>query len=146
MIRLLWIPVTGTVAALIAILLAHGPRERDSGPTLPEDDPAFPELPVPGAGLPDDLNPADEEPPLPPPPEPIEFALRLESDGSFVAESGETFADADAVAEQLATDARVRNRVILTNGDKVAEEALDQALTALSGKFEVRKAYSAPKK
>lgn len=160
--RLLLIPVAGTIAALVVVLLAHEPREQD-----PETD--FP-LPPPAV---DDSGPAEahgdaaepEEQPeaktektaekgkkkkkekreAPPPPQ-AEYYLRLEKDGSLVdLDSARSFADSAAVIAGL-SDKVTRHRIILSNGEGVEEAALDDLLEGLSARFEVRKVYRAPEK
>ena len=142
MIKLLAIPVAGTIAALVAILLAHPEREgasprREFEPPpfhLPEEEP---ELPVP---------PEDEEeaaPPVrpPPAPEPREFHLQLEADGALLdLESREVYADAEALAQDLGD---APHTLVIVNGEGVGEEALDQALARLRDRFLVRKVYRA---
>lgn len=162
MIRLLWIPLAGTVAAFIVILLAHEPREEEPAPVFPEPPPAqpddAPEVPVPdssdrspqGAKADDasepEEKPAPKPPPEPPPPPPVEYFLRLEKDGSLVdLDSMRTFAAGAAVIAELADD-RTRHRIILSNGEGVEEAALDKLFDDLRTKFEVRKVYRAPKK
>jgi hypothetical protein len=144
MIRLLWIPMTGTVAALIVILLTHHPRGEEPAPDFPEPPPALPsdapEEPVPDSSRP------EREQAREPEPAPAEHFLRLEKDGSLVdRDSGRTFADGAAVIAELAKGERVRDRIILSNGDGVEEAALDKLVESLSAKFEeVRKVYRAP--
>lgn len=154
--RLLLIPVAGTIAALVVVLLAHEPREEEPGPVFPDPPPALPDdesdaddAPE-GDALPDDA--ADEPeakpqpPPEPPPPPQAEYYLRLEKDGSLVdLDSARSFADSAAVIAGLGHD-DTRHRIILSNGEGVKEAALDQLLEGLSAKFEVRKVYRAPEK
>ncbi|MHC4548889.1 MAG: hypothetical protein ACYTEZ_08930 [Planctomycetota bacterium] len=145
MIRLLWIPVAGTVAALIVILLAHEPRGEEPGPAPVEAPPPVTEPP--DETEPPEPDEAEPPPPPPPPPEAVEYQLRLEKDGRLVdIESGRTYADLADVLGQLVADERVRNRIFLSNGAEVTEEALDRAVETLRDSFEVRKVYSAPAK
>lgn len=153
MIKLLAIPVAGTVAALIALLIAHPERDFhdkdvDEGPDVTDarsdrpDIPDFPDMPVPSDAEGDENKP----PPPPPPPDPMEYQLRLDGGGKFVdLETGQEFDDIAGVLKQLATDPRVRNRVILSNGAGTDEAALDKVLEKLRTTFDVRKFYSAPK-
>jgi len=160
MIRLLWIPVAGTVAAFIVILLAHEPREEDPAPVFPEPPPALPDdasdAPASdlsgrspgGANADDATKPAKKPKPKAPPPElpppPEEHFLRLEKDGSLVdLDSSRTFADGAAVIAELVRE-KVRDRIILSNGEGVEEAELEQILESLRAKFEVRKVYRAP--
>lgn len=150
MIRLLWIPVAGTVAALIVVLLTHEPREEEPGPAFPELPPALPPaLPdiAPEVPVPDDATKPEKKPaPKPLPPAEVHH-LRLEKDGSLVdLESSRTFADGAAVIAALVKDERVRDRIFLANGADVKETALDKILETLSAKFEVRKVYRAAEK
>jgi hypothetical protein len=157
--RLLLIPVAGTIAALVVVLLAHEPREEEPGPIFPEPPPALPadtsyaHDSAGGDDLPDDAaEPAEQPeakpkpPPEPPPPPVSEYYLRLEKDGSLVdLDSSRSFADSAAAIAAL-SHKRTRHRIILSNGEGVAEAALDKLLEGLGAKFEVRKAYRAPEK
>jgi hypothetical protein len=149
MTRLLAIPVAGTIAAIIVVLLAHEPREEEPGTVFPEPPPALPDD-VPDAPVPDEGEKAEEKPApkrTPPPPRPAEHFLRLEKDGSLVdLGNSRTFAHTAAVIAELAKDERVRNRIILSNGAGVEDAALDKIVESLSAKFVVRKVYRAPKK
>ena len=149
--RLLVIPVAGTIAALVVVMLAHEAREEEPGPVFPELPPVLPED-VPEAPGPDDAASPEEKPEAKPkpPPEPLpplsEYYLRLEKDGKLVDLDGaRSFADTDAVIEGLSHD-EVRHRIILSNGEGGDEAALDSLLEGLSAKFEVRKVYRAPEK
>jgi hypothetical protein len=152
--RLLVIPVAGTIAALVVVLLAHEPREEEPGPVFPEPPPpVLPddeiEAPVPAkaddAAEPEE-KPAPKKPPPPPPPPVSEYYLRLEKDGRLVDLDGSrSFADGAAVIDGLSHD-KTRHRIILSNGEGVEEAALDNLLEGLSAKFEVRKVYRAPEK
>lgn len=115
MTKYLWIPVAGTVAALIAIALAHGPREGEGAA------PALPRL--------EELLP----------PEAPEHALALAADGSFT-EGEHTFASAEEVIAELATEEGPRPTIILRKAsDEVTDEALEAAEEALAGRFDVRR-------
>ena len=137
MTRLIAIPVTGTVAALIVILLAHEPR----GDSEPE--PAPPLLDT----LPDISSLAADQPPPPPPPpapEPREYQLQVNRDGGLRdLESGKTYPDIKSVIDELGD---ARHTIVVTNEEGVAEAALDTAMAALRDRFEMRKIYRAPKK
>jgi len=151
MIRLLWIPLAGTVAALTVILLTHEPRAEEPGIAFPEMPPVLPDdvsdVPVPDDATKPPEKPQPKEPPRPPPPPPREHRLRLESDGSLVdLDRSRTFADGAAVIAELVKDERVRDRIFLTNGADVKEDALDKILEKLSATFEVRKVYRAAEK
>jgi hypothetical protein len=156
------IPVAGTIAALIVVLLAHEPREAKPATDFPirppalEDDasdaPVPDASPTPEGATADDASGPEEKsapkptPPEPPPPPPSQYNLRLEKDGSLVdLDSSRSFADGAAVAAELA-DEKVRHRIFLSNGEGVEEAALDKLLEELSAKFEMRKVYRAPKK
>ena len=147
MIKLLAIPVAGTIAAVIALMIAHPERDFhdkdvDEGPDVTEarpDRPDFPDIDTPF--LPDEDKPASK----PPPPDPVEFQLRLDGGGKLVdLETGREFDDIAGVLKELVTDPRVRNRVILSNGAGTDEATLDKALEKLRASFDVRKFYSAP--
>ena len=153
--RLLVIPVAGTIAALVVVMLAHEAREEEPGPVFPELPPVLPED-VPEAPVPDDAASPEEEPeakpkpppePPPKPPPPVsEYYLRLEKDGKLVDLDGaRSFADTDAVIEGL-SHKDTRHRIILSNGEGVEEAALDEILEKLAAKFEVRKVYRAAEK
>jgi hypothetical protein len=129
-IRLLWIPVAGTVAAVVAIVLAHEPRG---------DEGARPMDPLPFEFPPEPMEPPEE--PEPPPP-PSELHLRLEADGSLVdTETSERFASLAELREALG---EVRPMLWIGNGEGVAEAQVDEALAQLSDRFQVRKVYRAP--
>jgi hypothetical protein len=146
MIRLLWIPLAGTIAAFIVVLLAHEPREEEPGPAFPELPPELPDV-VPEVPVPDPATKPEEKPPPKPLPPPAEHHLRLEKDGSLVdLRRSHTFADGAAVIAELVKDERVRDRIFLTNGADVEEAALDEILEKLAAKFEVRKVYRAAEK
>jgi hypothetical protein len=135
MIRRLMIPVAGTIAALVAIVLAHEPRGAPSAPEIPPFD--FPDVPE-HAG-PDEEG--EEEPPLPPP-EPQEFQLELGADGALLdLERGDSFASLEELGEQLGD---TRHTLVLSNGEGVTEAALDAALAQLRDRFQVRKVYRVP--
>jgi len=148
MIRLLWIPLAGTVAAFIVVMLAHEPREEEPGPAFPELPPTLPDI-APEAPVPDTATePAKtpKKPPPKPPPPPAEHRLRLEKDGSLVdLDRPRTFADGAAVIAELVRD-DVRDRIFLSNGADVEEAALNEIIEKLAAKFEVRKVYRAAEK
>jgi hypothetical protein len=112
--KYLWIPVLGTVAAIVAVALAHGPREEeDAASTL--------------RGLVDRL-----------PPAPPEHILVLAADGTLSGE-GRTFASAAEVVAELAAEAGPRPVITLRKAsDEVTDEALEAAAAALEGSFDVR--------
>jgi hypothetical protein len=149
--RLLVIPVAGTIAALVVVLLAHEPREEEPGPLPPEPPPVLPQDPpdepdVPDEGRPEEQPAPKKKPPEPPPPPVAEYTLRLEKDGSLVdVDRGNAFADSAAVIAQLGHK-DTRHRILLTNGEGVEEAALDKLLEGLSARFHVRKFYRAPEK
>ncbi len=160
--RLLLIPVAGTIAALVVVLLAHEPREEEPDtdfpmppPALPDDAPDEDDVPDSSDRSPDGAKADDaadkpeakpEAKPEPPPPPQAEYYLRLEKDGSLVdLDSSRPFPDSAAVIAALGHD-KTRHRIILSNGEGVEEAALDKLLEGLSAKFEVRKAYRAPEK
>lgn len=130
MIRLLMIPVAGTIAALVAIVLAHEPR----GDALPPQPPPF--------DFPDVPEPAPPREDRPAPSEPQEFQLELGADGTFLdVEHGDGFASVEELSAQLG---EVRHVLVLSNGEGVTEAALDAALAQLRDRFQVRKVYRAP--
>jgi len=139
-IRLLAIPVAGTVAALIAISIFRQPREdapdpEGRGPPVTE---ARPDVTPP-------REPPPEVPDEPPPEsaaEPVSFQIELQSDGSLRdLDTQETFANVGELLDALATDEKVRHKVLLTNGADVTEAEFDQALEKLARRFDVRKLY-----
>lgn len=151
MIGRLMVPVAGTIAALIAIALAREPRRQDVEPP-PSQFPA--DVPEHGEPFPEDeMAPEEEAPPTPPPPpapEPQEFQLELGADGTLVdIKNGRTFASPEKLEAEL--DA-ARHKIVITNGQGVAEAALDAAFTKLRDakdpggdpRFQVRKVYRAP--
>jgi len=149
-IRILAIPVAGTVAALLAILAFHREREVPGPGVRPP--PPF-ELPTPDEpegpdGMPEGPHPDDVRPPPEPSPQPRTYRLQLRADGVLVdLESGETFQDAAEALEMLAADEGVRNRVMLGNATpEVDEAALDAVVAALAERCDVRKVYRGPAK
>ncbi len=133
MIRRLMIPVAGTIAALVVIVLAHEPRGKPLPPEPPPFD--FPEPPEHSAP------PAEDEPA---PSEPQEFQLELGADGTFLVldvENKYTFASIEDLSKQIGD---VRHTLVISNGDGVPEAALDAALAQLRDRFQVRKVYRAP--
>ncbi len=131
--RTLWIPVAGTIAALVAILLARGER----GPA---------NLAPPPFSMTDDADAAPEPPDLPPlpkGPETQEWRLILQPDGSFLTASGdESFADVEKLLERLAPTEAYRPRILLTNAAaEVTAEALDAAAEALAARCDLTKRY-----
>lgn len=131
--RTLWIPVAGTIAALVAILLARG--ERGPGMDAPSTFPA-----------PEDPEGAPEPPDVPPPPkspEQKEWRLILQPDGSFLTASGdESFASVADLLERLAPTESYRPKVLLTNAAaEVTPEALDAAAEALAARCDLTKRY-----
>jgi hypothetical protein len=135
MIRRLMIPVAGTIAALVAIVLAHEPRGAPSAPEFPPFD--FPDPP-------EHAGPVEEEepPPAEPPPDPQEFQLELGSDGALLdLERGDSFASPDEIGEQLG---EVRHTLVISNGEGVTEAALDAVVAQLRDRFQVSKVYRAP--
>jgi hypothetical protein len=152
MIRILWIPVIGTIAAVIAVAIAHQPR--DDTPTSPpvprtpqeEFRPSEPEA---GPEMPPDVPDEPEEgEPAPEMPERGQYLLRLRVDGSFVDdEDGTVYADAAAVLAKLAPPGAPRVTVIVMNdSEKVPETALDAVREQLQTRVDFRKDYRAPEK
>jgi len=138
-IKLLAIPVAGTIAAIVVILLAHG--ERQGAHAAPSFEP--PPFHLPG-GEPHGAMPEEREPSGPPTvaPDAEEVRLRLEPDGAFVDVDGEkVYASAAELAERLSG---ASHKLVITNGKGVGEEALDQALARLRDRFLVTKDYRAP--
>jgi len=136
-IKLLAIPVAGTIAALVAILLAHPEREGAV------QRPAFEPPPF--------HFPADEPPELPEPEQPGsepgaaeagEIRLRLEADGALLdVEAEKVYASAAELAKRLGATSR---KLIIANGQGVGEEALDATLARLRDRYQVEKDYRAP--
>ena len=123
MIRRLMIPIAGTIAALVVVLWAHEPR--GSAPELPPFD-------MPDA--PEHAGPEDEEAP-----EPRTFRIELQADGRLLdLEDKDVFASPAAFAERRGD---ARNIVVLSAGEGVADEALDEVIEKLQegDRFAVRK-------
>lgn len=113
MTKYLWIPVAGTVAALVAIAVFRRPREGDD--------------------VAETLRSLVERP-LPAP----EHELVLAADGTL-SEGDRTFASVEDVVAELASDEGQRPRITLRKAsDEVTDEALATAKAALDGRFDVR--------
>lgn len=154
MIRILWIPVIGTIAAAIAVTLAHKPRGDEPTPppvrrTTPEEfrppkskPKAEPETPIDEPAKPDE---GEKKPEFP---ERSQYVLRLRADGSFVDDEDKTeYADVAAVLAKLAPAGAPRVTVIVMNdSDKVPEAALDAVREKLQTRVDFRKDYRAPEK
>lgn len=142
MTRYLWIPVLGTIAALIAILVFHQSRGETEAETA-----EAPPAPLPGT-VPDEEPEAEPEAePLPEPErEPQEYTLLLRADGRLL--WGETiFASVAEALETLAPEDDPRPRVVVGNAtDDVTEEQLDEVVKQLRDRCDVRKYYRAPEK
>jgi hypothetical protein len=147
--RLVLIPVGGTIAALVAILLARTPREDSPYPlnppratrTKPMPEPELPDLP----DFPPETESAPSRPPPPPSRETPSFHFRLHADGALTDfESGKRHTSVEDLLEEIAPNDGPRPRVMVTNADDVAETALDAALARLRSRCDVRKDYSAP--
>lgn len=139
MIRFLWIPVSGTIAALIAILITHPPREGEPAAQPPFTDPR--------EALEDVFPPPrdDEEEPVvtPPPAEPEEtvYTIRMRKDGKFEdTNSSEVFDDVAKLLEDLAAGGD-RPTIQLLNEAGVAKDAFDAAAEKLRKQCKVRTSF-----
>jgi hypothetical protein len=129
--RILLIPVAGTLAALAMVLYAHRPRG--------ETDPELPPFDLPDA--PEHAEPLDDVEPTP-----RTFRLELRADGTFFDLDHEEALASVAEVEEVLGDAR--HTLVLSGGEDVPEDAVDEAVRKLrdsklaSGdpRFEVRKA------
>jgi hypothetical protein len=151
-IRILWIPVIGTIAAVIAVAIAHQPRgDTPTSPPVPRAKPEQfpPRKPDTGRETPPDV-PAvpDEGETGPEMPERDQYILRLRADGSFVDnEDGTEYADAAAVLAKLAPPGAPRVTVVVMNDSAaVPETALDAVREQLQTRVDFRKDYRAPEK
>ena len=125
--KLILVPVIGTVAALVAILVFHPERERKRPapqPIPPIEAPAPTPRPTPGPR---------------PPAETPEWFFNVEADGALTgADSGERFASIAEVLKEIAPDGAPRPKVVLGPADGVTDEQLEQAAAALSERCDVR--------
>ncbi len=149
--RVLWIPVAGTIAAALAVVIAHGKQEDTKYPIeLPRADqkeferkgtPPAPPGAEPVKKAPDD-DASDTEAK-----ERTSYDMRLLKDGTLVdADSGRSFKDAAAVATALGADGKNKPTVYVRNEEGVPESALDKVGSALKGRCRFVKEYRAPKK
>lgn len=139
MAKYLWIPLVGTAAAIIAILIFRQEREApasgDLGGLPPAPTEAFPEPDVPE----ELLAPPRTDPEPAPPPKPREWSFFLNADGSLSgAGSDEKYGSVQAVLERLATDAAARPRILLGQGEGVSEQQLEEAAAAFRASCDVR--------
>lgn len=147
MIRFLWIPIVGTIAALIAIELSN-----DKDPDAPEPPrrravPRDPALDRPEPPRPDETDDADDDagvrrPAIDRGPG-QEYFVVLTADGDFVDTVTEKrYADAKALLDALAPADAARPRIILRNATPVVSEgAVDEAAETLRERADVRTAY-----
>jgi len=162
-IRLLLIPIAGTIAAFLAVTITRTPREGSDYP-LPdlrsniqkryetarkaqadaearkakENENAHAEE-APPAG---DKQPAEAETPAPEEPAP-KYVISVDAQGTYRdIDSGDTYASAESLAEALPK----RARIVLYNRDgAVTEEQLGAAAESLRKHFEqVQTSYKAP--
>jgi len=124
MIRLLAIPVAGTILAFSVILLAHSAREEEKTPAPHEFTP--PESPLPHEG--------EEEPEEPnPPPTPQTFYLELQPDGSYLDLDGDySFTSVEDLEEQLKD---IKHTIVLTKAPGVPPSARRAAAAQLGKRY-----------
>jgi len=146
MIRLLAIPVAGTILALCVVLLAHPARQGEKAPHEVKPPELPPWLEKSGEEeVPEPLRPPERAPEPTPPPTPQTFQLELESDGSFLdLETNDRYTDLDDLVAQLHPE--VKHTIMLTNAAGVPASALDAAVTNLSAHYTVRRIERAPDK
>jgi hypothetical protein len=155
LIRLLLIPVAGTLAALLAIVVFRQPREDEPRPAT-RDTPPF-HLPSPDEILePEDEGAEDAEPEEgedqpadePPPAPPRTYQFQVAADGRLQdVETGAWFADPQSVFDTLATDERVRHTLRLAKATaEVDDAAFDAVVKKLEERFEVRRVDRASEK
>ena len=125
--KLILVPVLGTVAALVAILVFHPERERETpGPVR---------KPPPIERF-EEPEPEPEPRPLPRTPE---WFFDLEADGALTGkDSGERFASVAEALNTIAPEGAPRPKVVLGPGEGVTDEQLEQAVAALSERCDVR--------
>lgn len=127
MSRMILIPIVGTIAALIAILVFHPEREQE--PTAP--------LRVPPAVRPDAPEPAPL--PVPSAPQTTEWSFHVEADGTLTeTESGQRYGSPADVLEQIAPEGGPSPRVVLGPAEGVTEVQLETAAAALRERCVVR--------
>lgn len=136
MTKYLWIPVVGTIAALVAVLIfsrERGTPQADAveGLSLPSNAPA-----------PLDWPEVDATPPAPipdPEPKPTEWSFVVHSDGSLRgATSEERYESIAEVSNLLKAEAAARPKVILGQGEGVSEQKLEEAAAVLRTHCDIR--------
>ena len=129
MSRMILIPIVGTIAALIAILVFH--PERDEEPVAP--------LRVPPAVRPDAPEPAPAPLPGPSAPATTEWSFNVEADGALTETgSGQRYGSPAEVLEQIAPEGGPSPRVVLGPAEGVTEVQLETAAAALRERCVVR--------
>lgn len=141
--RMIWIPLAATVAAVLGIVVARATAQARSGGFSPPAPPVSPEI---ERGIRDALEErggADEPPAAPKIP-----ILDLREDGTFADfETGETYADAQALLERIAPEGAPRTKIVLRRAtEKVSEEALEAAAQGLRARCDVHKDPQPPQK
>jgi len=150
--RVVWLPVAGTVAAAIAIALAH-PKDEDSKypVELPRADREEferlgeqEEAETPKEGT--DGDASGEEQPEPADEPRDRYDLRLRADGSLVdADTGREYANAAAFAAAIGPKRTPPPVVRVRNLEGVPEAAIDAVGRELRGRCRFEKDYHAPK-
>ena len=131
--RTVWIPVAGTIAAVLAVLLTRAtlPARLDASPAAPEEPPWVDEETDPAPDLPNPFRDVDEQ---------RIVSVFLEEDGTFLRDEPRTsFATAEELLEALAPEGAPRPTVVLiTRSDKVPKEAVEAAREKLGARCDVR--------
>ncbi|MGQ0613322.1 MAG: hypothetical protein ACT4PV_06260 [Planctomycetaceae bacterium] len=131
--RTILIPIAGTVAVILAIVITRS--------TLPSRAQARPEFPVEPSHL---FNEPDPDEDLPNPFRDVEREVLetvfVEEDGTFLREvPRETYKTAEELLDALAPEGGPRPTVVLIHGsDKVTRESLDAAAEKLRERCDVR--------
>lgn len=137
--RTLLIPIAGTVAALLGIVVVRATEQsrRPPAPVLEE----FPPSPEEAAGK---IREA-MEPPVPPAPPEITTIEVLESGAFRDVHEGTEYPTVDALLKAIAPAGAPRPKIKLTNEPgKIAPQAFDAAADILGRQCDVEKDYRAP--
>ncbi|MGH7163685.1 MAG: hypothetical protein ACREID_09385 [Planctomycetota bacterium] len=132
MSRAIWIPVGGTLAAALAVVVA--------GKTEAWRDPGPPPLPPPARSETPETKPRAERPR---PEERATYTVTLREDGALeVAGRDGTFATAEELLSALAPEGGARPVVIVGNASpQVTEEALDAVIEKLRARCDVHRVH-----